>query len=198
MKKDKDQRFIKTEKAIREAFFSLISQVGFNKLHVRDIINQSKINRTTFYAHYTDKYALLNKLEDDLLVEMREVAEQGSADLLLKSQIADVDRVVLYAHDSVKYIRAHAATYTLLMSDKGDPAFAQKLQDSISQVWQDKDLFKELTIPQDYAISAVTGMVISLMQTWVKNDYRETPDDFVQIVIKVIRGISLYTLAQKS
>lgn len=197
MQRQKDQRFLKSEQAIQTAFFQLMKKEGFTHLHVRDLIQMAQINRTTFYSHYTDKYDLLNQQEYKLLKELRSVADQSSADFLLTSKISDMDQVILYAHDSVKYLRAHAVEYSLLLGPQGDHAFPTKLQNTIAQAWQDRGLFKHLKIPQDYAISAVTGMVISLIQTWIKNDFRENSNDFVQIVAKVVQGFSSYTLDAK-
>ena len=56
-----------TLSVIREAFFSLLAEVGFAKMTVADICRRADINRGTFYLHYEDKFALLDALIDEAL-----------------------------------------------------------------------------------------------------------------------------------
>ena len=54
-----DLRYIKTEKALDTAMFSLLSKRNFRRITVHNICSTALISRATFYAHYTDKYDLL-------------------------------------------------------------------------------------------------------------------------------------------
>ena len=62
-----DRRRRYTLSVIREAFFSLLAEVGFAKMTVADICRRADINRGTFYLHYEDKFALLDALIDEAL-----------------------------------------------------------------------------------------------------------------------------------
>lgn len=60
-----DPRVIRTRLLIQEAFMALAEQKEFEAISVKDIAEKASINRATFYAHYVDKFALL----DDMLTE---------------------------------------------------------------------------------------------------------------------------------
>lgn len=62
-----DLRIRRTQKAIREAFFSLIEERDFEHITVKDITDRAMISRNTFYLHYSDKYDLFNKICDELM-----------------------------------------------------------------------------------------------------------------------------------
>ena len=62
-----DRRRRYTLSVIREAFFTLLAEVGFAKMTVADICRRADINRGTFYLHYEDKFALLDALIDEAL-----------------------------------------------------------------------------------------------------------------------------------
>ena len=47
-----------TEKAIKEAFGSLLDEKPFDRITVKDISSRAGINRQTFYYHFTDIYDL--------------------------------------------------------------------------------------------------------------------------------------------
>lgn len=55
-----DPRVIRTRQLIQDSFTSLILEKDFKDITVRDITEKATVNRTTFYAHFTDKYELLD------------------------------------------------------------------------------------------------------------------------------------------
>jgi len=55
-----DPRVIRTRQLIQDAFTSLVREKDFKAITVRDITEKATINRATFYAHFTDKYELLD------------------------------------------------------------------------------------------------------------------------------------------
>lgn len=69
MKKDGtvDLRVKRTQRAIKDSFFNLVEEKGFEHISVKDITDGAMISRNTFYLHYADKYELLNKICDELM-----------------------------------------------------------------------------------------------------------------------------------
>lgn len=62
MKNQDDPRVKRTKQLIQQAFAELIKEKGFDAVTIQDIAQRATINRTTFYAHYSDKYILLDEL----------------------------------------------------------------------------------------------------------------------------------------
>jgi len=59
---DNDPRVKRSRQLIKDAFTQLILESDFESITVKDITERATINRATFYAHYEDKYILLEKL----------------------------------------------------------------------------------------------------------------------------------------
>jgi len=55
-----DPRVTRTRSLILEAFMELLPEKGFQSLTVQNITERAGVNRATFYAHFPDKYALLD------------------------------------------------------------------------------------------------------------------------------------------
>ncbi len=62
-----DLRVIKTKENIESHFIMLLNEYAFKDITVKMIVSECKINRSTFYRHYEDKYALINKITDKIL-----------------------------------------------------------------------------------------------------------------------------------
>jgi len=58
--KKEDPRITRTRGLILESFQPLLAEKGFDALTVQDLTDKAQINRATFYAHFQDKYALLD------------------------------------------------------------------------------------------------------------------------------------------
>jgi AcrR family transcriptional regulator len=55
-----DPRVRRTRGLILRSFESLLAEKGFESISVQDVTDKAEINRATFYAHFPDKYALLD------------------------------------------------------------------------------------------------------------------------------------------
>ena len=76
-----DPRVTRTQKLIREALKSLLAEKSFESVSVQDIAERATVNRATFYAHFTDKFALLDvMIREDVASRLAEGAPLEIAD----------------------------------------------------------------------------------------------------------------------
>ena len=75
-----DVRVQKTKKSIQEALFALLSEKPINKITIKELADKANINRKTFYAHYTGIEDIVNELEDELILNLREFLQQCMID----------------------------------------------------------------------------------------------------------------------
>jgi AcrR family transcriptional regulator len=57
-----DPRVKRTRKLLQQAFLELFQEKGFASISIQDITERATVNRATFYAHFPDKYALLDSI----------------------------------------------------------------------------------------------------------------------------------------
>ena len=62
-----DIRIEKTERAIKQAFMELRADKPLEKIRVKELCDLACINKSTFYAHYQDIYALATAMEDEMV-----------------------------------------------------------------------------------------------------------------------------------
>ncbi len=76
-----DPRTRRTRALLHDAFLRLVKQKPFEEISVQDLTEAATVNRATFYAHYPDKYALLEcvaAMQFEELLQTRGVRFDGS------------------------------------------------------------------------------------------------------------------------
>ncbi len=65
-----DLRVEKTEKAIKNAFIELRARKPLEKITVKELCAEAYINKSTFYSHYADIYALSEAMEQETVASI--------------------------------------------------------------------------------------------------------------------------------
>ncbi len=78
-------QFERTDRDITNAMLKVMESKSLEKISVQDILDEAMINRSTFYQHFTDKYAILERLQEKYVSGMTErideIAQSGEWDL---------------------------------------------------------------------------------------------------------------------
>jgi AcrR family transcriptional regulator len=60
--KSEDRRIRRTRQLLRQASIDVMREKGFRATSIQEIAERANVSRGTFYAHFVDKYALLESL----------------------------------------------------------------------------------------------------------------------------------------
>jgi AcrR family transcriptional regulator len=60
--KGMDRRVVRTRRSILQAAREIMREKGFDAMTVQDIADRANVNRGTFYAHFADKYELVERM----------------------------------------------------------------------------------------------------------------------------------------
>lgn len=64
-----DKRIIKTKKNIKSTLIDILQKTPFEKITVAELCRRGTVSRITFYVHYEDKYALIEEMFADYILE---------------------------------------------------------------------------------------------------------------------------------
>jgi len=101
-----DPRSKRTRRLLQEALTDLMRKKKFHEISVQDITTRAEINRATFYAHFVDKYELLN-------TQIRDSFQSLLDDKLPEQPtftIANLRILALTAHQYLAGFAGHCAT----------------------------------------------------------------------------------------
>lgn len=120
---DEDIRITKNKRSIESALLQLLKEKPFAKITVHDICQLALVSRSTFYAHYVDKYELLEHIVNHYFV----LLETLIAKKFLSNNPIDLDAIFLQL--SQTYIQ-HREALSILMQVH-DPGY--DLREKIAQ-----------------------------------------------------------------
>ena len=128
------ERTEQTKADLKEAFWQLYAETPIEKITVGQVCERAGYNRGTFYLHFQDLYDMLRDIEDSLLAGMTNCVETCMRRLRQDSSkvscIAACKDVVLYYERNKPYI-------TVLLGERGDPAFIFRLKGSLKPLWRE-------------------------------------------------------------
>ncbi len=67
-----DVRFIKNENKIREEFTNMALEMNFENITIKELTERAKINRKTFYSHYSSIDDFLKEIQKEYTTEFLE------------------------------------------------------------------------------------------------------------------------------
>jgi len=74
-----DPRVRRTRRLLQQALTELMAEKSFRSITVQDIAERATVNRVTFYAHFADKYALLEyTIREGFRQQLRSQLPEGS------------------------------------------------------------------------------------------------------------------------
>lgn len=110
-----EEKKLKTHKLIIEVFWKLYEARDLHTITVNDIISICNINRSTFYRHFQDIYAILEEIESYLMDKTKRLYPVNiSSDKDMTNYLYEI--YLLYQEDSV-YLR-------LLVKERKDSKFS--------------------------------------------------------------------------
>jgi AcrR family transcriptional regulator len=86
-----NRRIRMTKKLIKDALVSLLQKKTLDKISVREICDVADVNRSTFYDHYEDIYALFHEMENDFISQIPTDYSSGSTEEQFYTLVAFVD-----------------------------------------------------------------------------------------------------------
>lgn len=163
-----DRRVRRTRRALHEALIALVLEKGYERISVREILDRADVVRSTFYAHYQDKDALLFSCFEEMLGELRAaVSTLSPADTARPAEL-------LYEH-----AYEHRTVYRALCGRQGGNLVAHHLQRMVGQVLTEH-LAGPLAesgsgLPVDLVVAHYTETTLGLLGWWVNHDFCHGP-----------------------
>lgn len=182
-RKKLDQRVRLTRNLLKNALVQLMQEQHLSKISIRALCEVADINRSTFYAHYTDQYDLLEKVEQEALDNLNKYLSRQDFNNDRPISLQVLTRVL-------DYIKANIELFKALLSENCDFAFQKDLMELAQVISSQQNQSLDLRI-QEYVETFFLSGAISMLQKWLHDGANESPAQMAEFVIQVIYyGIS--------
>lgn len=177
-----DPRVRRTRQAIEQAFMELLSTKGFASITVQDITEKAGINRATFYAHFTDKYALLD-------YAIREAFRAEVDKRLLNACHFSLDNLRLLIVTVCEFVgTTHVQCVTA--EQQFHSLVEAQIRNQVSgllSVWlENMETLERCTVSRERAATAATWAMYGLAHEWSRNKRMPPSDQYANEVLPLV------------
>ena len=176
-----DLRYVKTERLIQETFKSMLLEMDYAQISIKELTQRAMINRKTFYLHYNALDELLGKLQVELYTEIL----QSLSGIRLPRDLEKLVRTLFYF-----WANADGINEKILRSQgdfpigKSPGEYAWKEifhcfhQDSGCDDWTED----EIRVIEVF----LSGSFVSIYMHWVASERKIPLEDIIQLTIRLI------------
>ncbi|WP_313640553.1 TetR/AcrR family transcriptional regulator [Paenibacillus sp.] len=183
-----DLRVIRTKESIRQALVELINEKGFDAITVKDITTKANINRGTFYAHYQDKFDLMTKCEEEIMLDMSTITKQNYPSVIAALE-TDPETLIPFSFtvSLFEYLNTNSEFMKAVISPRGDLSFQTRLKEFMWETLHGNNttaFVKEenLLVPGQYFAAYLGTAIIGVIQKWLETGAKESPLEMARIV----------------
>ena len=176
-----DVRARYTRKVIREEFLKLLNTKPVAKISVTELCNACSINRTTFYKHYEDIYALLHEIEDEMINHLKEISEEAEQ--------GDLEDMFTHIFTGAKQ---YGMEWLVMFSENGDPSLIPRFRGFMHDRFYDQ--FMEIPMPvsdevKSYTYDFMMGGTTAIISSWIRSGMKDDPEEMAKICAGFIRSL---------
>lgn len=178
MKQDRKSRY--TRMVLKDTLIEIMKEKPLSKITIKELCEKADLNRSTFYAHYSNPYELLQDIEEETLSWLKEA-------LISIANKNEKEEMIPLLEDLFQYLARNSNHLQVLLSEQGSPGFQKQL---FTLVYQEcnfsASVSQKLNLPEneDYFIFIVNGSV-GLIQHWLKNGLKKSPKEMSEIIYKM-------------
>lgn len=175
-----------TRENLIQAFWSLYRQQKIEHITIKDITTKAGYHRSTFYEYFVDIYDVLNQMEEALLEFLKEQVLDSLEDGLNDDIIQKLANV----------FEAKGDYLGTLLSENGDPYFAQKMKDIMRPALSNTFGLPEKDIHTSYIFEFGLSAIIGTITHWYDHK-KELPSKELVRLIRSMLAIGVLPEIQK-
>ena len=183
-----DPRVKRTRQLLEQAFLELLDEKGFQSVTVQNITDRATVNRATFYAHFDDKFALLDHVirESFQKVLERKLASDSSFSL------DNLQVLILTVCEYLEQLNSHQCDSS---TKQFEPLIEKEVQSQIYHFilrWVTQlqaDQLKSLADPEVIA-SAISWAIFGAGLHWSRDVKKYSAEEISdQILALIVEGL---------
>lgn len=176
-----DRRVKRSQRAIQNAFYDMLLDIGFDSITVKDITERADISRKTFYLHYADKFDLLKNIVNMRLDELQVICNQ-------KKEKGFVEGTIIW----FRYFEQRKEFFAALFSTESTVIFRHQLlafiMEQLSMKLNVAQSSRNTEVLRKFMGTAVLGVVESYVLGQFHDSVEEIAGQVGELLEQIIRS----------
>lgn len=153
----------------------LLKEKPISAITVKELCELADINRSTFYAHYSDPFDLLKQIEDEIIQDMKETLGQYSK----------LEETLQMTGKIIEYIAENSEICKTLLSEHADPSFKKRVMEVAHEftvkIGMSSYPIQDPEISEYASLFTISGS-IHILEHWLKNGMKKSPKEMAEII----------------
>lgn len=171
-----DRRVKYSLMVIKKSFINILKQKPISNITIKEICEDADVNRSTFYAHYSDQYDLLHQIEQELIEGINQYLNGHDLNDTSGAPVEMLEKIL-------EYIKENAELFDLLLNLNGDIQFQQEITKIIGQ-----QHFSSMAKDQEnseYMFLFFASGSIGVIQKWLKDGMKKSTREMSELILKL-------------
>lgn len=184
-----DLRIIKTKKALQNTLISLLKEKSFEEVKVADLCKKALVNRSTFYAHYNDKYELFQSTIETLKNDLNDDLKQN------ENELDTLDYLMKLMELYLNHMEEKKDIYLPIVRHNKNGIIMDIICDALEKDIETKIYHdhknESLNVPIDVIIKFYIGAIFNVGMEWLNNTQKYNKEDLLKYMnILIKKGIN--------
>nr|WP_236355029.1 TetR/AcrR family transcriptional regulator [Konateibacter massiliensis] len=151
-----------------------MAEKDFEQLTINEIANRANVNRGTIYLHYTDKYALLDQCIETHLNQLFQYCSSTENTVNFSSK----DSILR----TFEYLEQHAFFYSTMLTNKGIPAFRNRLLTMALQSSNEQMDVSDINpnMNKEVLVQFLASAAVGVLEWWITHSMPYPAEDMVE------------------
>ena len=179
-----ESKYFNTDVKMDKAFLSLLEKKDFSYITVKEICEKAKVNRSTFYLHYSDIYQMLESIENELMDEIAQVIEEYPLNLVQNGSSYPLIEHIFTILDNNKDI------CIALMGSNGDMGFVSRMEKMIAEtvLRQLSGKFAADNRDVEYVYAFCLNGCVGMIKAWLSSENQESTKHMAELTHRMIEN----------
>ncbi len=180
----RNKNALRSRRLIIDAYIKLLETTAANKITVTKIVEIADLNRSTFYAHFTNPNEVMKVIEKDIIEQFLMIINQVQLDRLLENPLPLIREIS-------KVVESNRELYMKLIKGNRESMFLDKLKELfIEKLLSDKETLKAVSDKDafDANLRFLASGYMGILRDWFEGNISIPLDKLTEVVSLTIKG----------
>lgn len=172
-----DLRVKKTLRALRETMLELIQKKPIEKISVIDICEAAMVNRATFYAHFEDKYRLLDYCIEQFFNPFETTEQKHNTPSEYSEDLVNI------VHEILVHLEQNKGIYKAILQRNSsiEVLMRSNVENQLLEIGKKyEDIGMKPPVPPDMLAAFLSGAIVNLVIHWINQENAVSADKITQ------------------